>query len=396
MGRGGTTQGQRFSHVRKLRLVGQPSVRLRVSQVRLVLDDGSSFDGRSFGARRDVAGEVVFNTGHTGYVEALTDPSYRGQILLLTYPLQGNYGVPEGPFESARIQVQGLIVSSVSARPSHHAAVKALSDWLQAEQVPAVEGIDTRALTRRLRDHGTMGAYLLDDSHRDMDAAKRTAHRIDMATVAESAVLREIVRYPGGDLTALVIDTGAKENLVRSFQSRGVSVIRCPFFVDWERFCDDVDGVVLTNGPGDPSDLAALSERLRLLFERGIPTFGICLGHQLLARAAGATTYKLKFGHRSQNQPVVDLGTQRAYVTSQNHGYAVDESSLPPDWEPWFVNLHDGTNEGIRHRYRPFRSVQFHPEGAPGPRDTAFLFDDFIRIMSEVKRLRSAGSRRLA
>jgi carbamoyl-phosphate synthase small subunit len=361
--------------------------------MKLVLADGTCFSGRPFGAPREVRGEVVFNTGLTGYVETLTDPSYRGQILVMTYPLQGNYGVPAGPFESGHIQVQGLVVTHYSSRPNHHTSVRTLGQWLRAEGVPAIEGVDTRTLTRRLREHGTMDGYLLlHEGDADLAAAEARAHEVDMTRVVDLVAPGEIVTCPGGDLRILVIDTGAKENIVRSLQSRGATVVRAPHHTRWEPTLADVDGVMLTNGPGDPKLLSGLVERVRGVLAAGLPTFGICLGHQLLARAAGADTYKLKYGHRSHNQPVMELVSRRAYVTSQNHGYAVADA-LPTDWEPWFSNLNDGTNEGIRHRYRPFRSVQFHPEAAAGPRDTAFLFDEFIRMVSEMRKVRRHDGR---
>jgi len=355
----------------------------------LLLEDGYSVRGSAFGAARDVRGEVVFNTGLTGYVETLTDPSYRGQILVLTYPLQGNYGVPEKPFESSRVQVLGLVVTHYSAAPSHHSSVRSLEEWLCEEGVPAVSGIDTRTLTRRLRERGTMEGWLLADPTK-----KDGAVSVDMTQVARAVAPAEVAHYAGGDARILVIDTGAKENIIRSLQRRGASVVRVPFEMDWGPMLDEVDGVVLTNGPGDPADLGALVARVKTILARGMPTFGVCLGHQILAQAAGASTFKLKYGHRSQNQPVVDQISRRAYVTSQNHGYAVREDTLPPDWEPWYANLNDGTNEGIRHRQMPFRSVQFHPEAAPGPRDTEFLFDDFLRMVGEVRLVRQARTSR--
>ena len=340
----------------------------------LRLADGSSFAGVGFGAARAVRGEVVFNTGLVGYVETLTDPSYRGQILVLTYPLQGNYGVPAAGFESDRIQVQGLIVSRHAQTPSHHRAVRSLAAWLEAEGVPGLAGLDTRALTRRLRAHGTMEGGLVPAAAADDDAGDA----VDMAGVAALVAGHAIVRHAGSGPRILVIDTGAKASIIGALTRRGADVTVAPFPAPWEPLLDGVDGVVLTNGPGDPVALAPLVERLRGVLGRGLPLFGVCMGHQLLALAAGARTYKLPFGHRSHNQPVIEAGTARAFVTSQNHGYAVDAATLPADWEPWFANLNDGSNEGLRHRSRPWRSVQFHPEAAPGPRDTAYLFDDFL------------------
>jgi carbamoyl-phosphate synthase small subunit len=352
--------------------------------MKLHLADSTVVDGRGFGADREVCGEVVFNTGMSGYVETLTDPSYRGQILVLTYPLQGNYGVPDGPFESPRIQVEGLVVTRYSGSPSHHALTRSLGEWLKSQDVPAIEGIDTRTLTRRLREHGTMQGYLLRAST-TIESAREGVLPVDMPQVANLVSHGEIMRHPGGDTRVLVIDTGAKASIIRKLQAPGASVIVAPFAQHWEPLLNEVHGVVLTNGPGDPADLMSLVERVRSILDRGMPVLGICLGHQLVALAAGARTFKLPYGHRSQNQPVMDVVTRRAYVTSQNHGYAVDGNTLPDDWAPWFVNLNDDTNEGIQHRHRPFRTVQFHPEAAPGPRDTEFLFDDFLQLAAEMR-----------
>ncbi|MBI5512698.1 MAG: glutamine-hydrolyzing carbamoyl-phosphate synthase small subunit [Deltaproteobacteria bacterium] len=361
--------------------------------LKLVLEDGTVIRGRSFGAQREVAGEVVFNTGMSGYVETLTDASYRGQILVTTYPLQGNYGVPaprprgsiDAPYESDRIQVQGMVCVQHTARPSHHACTRSLGDWLRGENVPGLEMADTRTLTRKLREHGTMaGCLLFDDTPVPLGRAR--ADRVEMEKVVSLVTVPEPVIYEAGPLCIVLVDTGCKDNIARSLQARGATVLRVPFTADLRQYASRADGVLLSNGPGDPKDLPGLAAQVRSLFDLGKPVFGVCLGNQILALAAGGDTYKLKYGHRSQNQPVQDLLTRRCYVTSQNHGYAVKEDALPADWEPWFVNVNDGTNEGIRSRTRPIASVQFHPEATPGPQDTAFLFDDFLRLAGSMAR----------
>lgn len=358
--------------------------------MKLLLEDGTELEGSCFGAERPVAGEVVFSTAMTGYVETLTDPSFRGQILVLTYPLQGNYGVPaprrpdslERPFESSRIQVQGLVVQSYVATPSHADATRSLGDWLASEEVPGLTGIDTRALTQKLREHGTLRGWLLPDG-----AAREAAASVDMQRELFQLVAPpEPIRYAGSGPEILLVDVGAKDNLVRSLLERGASVTRAPWHADLRALAQQADGVLLGNGPGDPKHLGALVEQVRGLLARGnLPVFGVCLGNQILALAAGGDTYKLPYGHRGVNQPVQDLGSRRCFVTSQNHGYAVADRSLPRDFEPWFVNLNDGTNEGIRARFKPYFSVQFHPEASPGPQDTGFLFDDFLRLCGGTK-----------
>jgi carbamoyl-phosphate synthase small subunit len=356
--------------------------------VRLVLEDGTTFEGASFGAAASVAGEVVFNTAVTGYVETLTDPSYAGQILVLTQPLVGNYGVPgprqeaeplAPPFESDRIQVQGLVVQHYVDGYSHHSARRSLGDWLRGEGVPGLTGIDTRALTRHLRSAGTMRGTLSPGQGHDQAPPREVEmHREVFHRVAPAAA--SLIGH--GDPRILLVDVGAKDNIVRSLLRRGASVLRAPWHDDLLAHLDQVDGVLIGNGPGDPADLDDLVRQVRHMLERGDkPVMGICLGNQILARAAGADTCKLPYGHRGINQPVQDLVTRRCYVTSQNHGFAVVERTLPDDWEPWFVNINDGSNEGIRHKTRPFCSVQFHPEARPGPEDTAFLFDDFVRAV---------------
>lgn len=362
-------------------------------RVRLVLEDGTAFVGEGFGASATVGGEVVFNTGMTGYIESLTDPSYRGQILVLTYPLVGNYGVPapraaesiDGPYESGRIQPQALVVQSYSPHFSHMAARRSLGDWLQGEGVPGITGIDTRGLTRLLRRHGTMRGWVFPETT-GLEQAKREAHEIEMTRqVFEDVAPRQAVTYAGGRTRILLVDCGAKDQIVRSMLSRGVTVVRVPWNADLRVHAGNVDGILIGNGPGDPQELKPLSSQVSALMQDFAgPIFGVCLGHQILALAAGARTYKLDYGHRGVNQPVQDLLTRRCFVTSQNHGYAVADDSLPTSWQPWFVNLNDGTNEGIRSRTHPHFSVQFHPEAAPGPQDTGHLFDEFVALAASL------------
>lgn len=351
-------------------------------KARLELEDGSVFHGFSFGAPRSVAGEVVFNTSMVGYPESLTDPSYCGQILVFTYPLIGNYGVPESKvvdgldewFESDRVQILGLIVSEYSFDFHHWSARKSLSNWLTEHGVPGLYGIDTRMLTKRLREEGTMlGRILFFNEEKDFfDPNKKN--------LAEQVSVSEPMEYGSGGKRVILVDCGCKNNILRSLLHRNLRVRRVPWNNDYTR--EEFEGVVISNGPGDPKMCLETVEILRKVMERGVPIFGICLGNQILALAAGADTYKLKFGHRSQNQPCIEAGTKRCFITSQNHGYAVDGRTLPEGWEPWFVNANDGTNEGIRHASKPFRSVQFHPEAAPGPLDSSILFDDFQRMLN--------------
>jgi carbamoyl-phosphate synthase small subunit len=345
-----------------------------------------------------VAGEVVFNTGMAGYPESLTDPSYAGQILVLTYPLIGNYGVPSNPaiaalrtLQSKRAQVQGLVVQRLAERHSHHAADISLARWLGNQGIPILSGIDTRALTRRLRERGTMRGWMGPAQQTTADA-QRSALNVDMQSeVFHRVAPAEPVLYEGGELRVLLVDVGAKDGIVHCLQSRGATVLRAPWHASLQPLAAGVDAVMLGNGPGDPSDLDALAAQVRgLLATFKGPIFGICLGHQILARAAGLSTYKLRYGHRGVNQPVREIGTGRCYVTSQNHGYAVDVTEPSPDWEPWFENLNDGTNEGIRWRHRPVFSVQFHPEGRPGPLDTEFLFDNFLTVAGMLRTTRRA------
>jgi carbamoyl-phosphate synthase small subunit len=338
----------------------------------LILEDGTRYRGRLFGFPRSVAGEVVFNTGMVGYTESLTDPSYSGQILCLTYPLVGNYGVPPA-FESARIQASALLVSELAVEYSHALAEKSLPQWLEEQGIPCLAGIDTRALTKRLRTRGCMlGKIVAGGADLPFDDPNR---RNLVAGVSPSG--REV--YQGGKRTVVLVDCGAKGSIVERLRARGMTVIRVPW--DYDFLAEDFDALLVSNGPGDPGACGAAIQNLQRAMRANRPIMGICLGHQLLALAAGANTYKLKFGHRGHNQPCLEEGSGRCFITSQNHGYAVDPASLPQGWEPWFTNANDGSNEGMRHRSRPFLSVQFHPEAAPGPVDCNHLFDHFLSMM---------------
>ncbi|MEM9084078.1 MAG: glutamine-hydrolyzing carbamoyl-phosphate synthase small subunit [Planctomycetota bacterium] len=363
---------------------GRPS---EVVPARLVLEDGTVFEGRSFGAKRSTKGEAVFCTGMVGYPESLTDPSYAGQLLSCTFPMIGNYGVPaeqEGEdgivqaFESKQIWATGLVVNDYSVHYSHWNAVRSLSDWLEEQGVPGIEGVDTRTLTELLRDRGSMlGRIDVGDDIGKVDGFDDPNVRNLVAEVSTT----ERLEFGSGDRTVALIDCGVKHNIVRSLISRGTKVVVVPWDDDLAGL--SFDGLMVSNGPGDPALVDKAVETVRAVLAKDIPTFGVCMGNQILSQAIGAKTFKLKYGHRGQNQPVVECGTNRCFVTSQNHGYAVDTASLPADWRPWFENLNDGTNEGVRHSWKPFRSVQFHPEANPGPVDTAYLFDEFVRMMHQ-------------
>ena len=355
-------------------------------KVTLLLDDGTKFHGYSFGAEHPVAGEVVFNTAMSGYPESLTDPSYAGQLLTLTYPLIGNYGAP--PFsvepngiatymESDKIYVSALIVSEYSDNYSHWSAVESLASWLKREDIPGITGIDTRALTKVLREHGVMmGKILFDDEPENVPTADYNG-----VNFVSKVSCKEVIRYnSGADKKVVLVDCGVKNNILRCLINRGVEVIRVPWDYDFNDL--EFDGLFLANGPGDPDTCSKTVENIRKFLGKAIvrPCMGICMGNQLLSKAAGAKIYKLKYGHRSHNQPVREVGTNRCFITSQNHGYAVDAATLPSEWEELFVNMNDGSNEGIRHKSRPWFSAQFHPEACSGPLDTEFLFDEYLKL----------------
>ena len=401
----------------------------------LILSDGTVFRGRSFGYEKPVAGEVVFNTAMTGYPESLTDPSYAGQLMTLTYPLVGNYGVP--PFtieanglatfmESEKIHAEAIIVSDYSENYSHWNAVESLADWLKREQVPGITGIDTRELTKVLREHGVMmGRIVFDDNEelrmKNEESGCAAVPHGNSSFGGEADILhssfnygevnyvdrvscKDIIVYAGGESKTfpvstsmeelnsqlsifhsqlkkvVLVDCGVKTNILRCLLKRGVEVIRVPWDYDFNGL--QFDGLFISNGPGDPDTCDAAVQNIRRAMQNEkLPIFGICMGNQLLSKAGGAKIYKLKYGHRSHNQPVRMVGTNRCFITSQNHGYAVDNNTLGADWEPLFVNMNDGSNEGIRHKRNPWFSAQFHPEAASGPTDTEFLFDEFVKLL---------------
>ena len=379
--------------------------------VTLILDDGTRFRGQSFGYEKPVAGEVVFNTAMTGYPESLTDPSYAGQLMTLTYPLVGNYGVP--PFtiegnglatfmESEKIHAEAIIVSDYSENYSHWNAVESLADWLKREHVPGITGIDTRELTKVLREHGVMmGRIVFDDA---MDNGEWKMDNYGEVNYVDRVSCKDIIVYAAGESKTfpvstpkeelnsqlsifhsqlkkvVLVDCGVKANILRCLIKRGVEVIRVPWDYDFNGL--EFDGLFISNGPGDPDTCDAAVQNIRKAMQNEqLPIFGICMGNQLLSKAGGAKIYKLKYGHRSHNQPVRQVGTPRCFITSQNHGYAVDNNTLGEDWEPLFINMNDGSNEGIRHKRNPWFSAQFHPEAASGPTDTELLFDEFVNLL---------------
>ena len=350
---------------------------------KLILEDGTWFLGKSFGYEGSVSGEVVFNTAMTGYPESLTDPSYAGQILVATFPLIGNYGVPDMVttdgvpdfFESERIQVTALIVSDYSEEYSHWSAKQSLGNWLINNQIPGLSGIDTRQLTKIIREKGAMMGKIVFGGN------DPGFHDPNTDNLVAKVSTEKVITYGNGKTRILLVDCGVKYNIIRHFLKRDTTVIRVPWDFDYSK--ESYNGLFISNGPGNPKMCETTINHLSESLKKDIPIFGICLGNQLLALASGADTYKLKYGHRSHNQPVLQCGTNKAFVTSQNHGFAIDNHTLSREWEPFFVNLNDGTNEGIRHKTRDVFSVQFHPEASSGPTDSEYLFDDFLRVVRE-------------
>jgi len=356
-------------------------------KVKLVLEDGTVFEGQSFGAETSVAGEVVFNTAMTGYPESLTDPSYAGQILVSTFPLIGNYGVPKDTkdenglplfYESDKIHITGLIISDYSFEYSHWNAIKSLGDWLKEYNVPGIFGIDTRELTKVIREKGAMLGKIV------FDGADVEFHDPNKDNLVAQVSCKQVETYGNGKYKIAMVDTGAKYNILRCLLKRDVTVVRVPWDYDFTQI--DYDGLMLSNGPGDPQMCKATIENIQKAIKIGKPIFGICLGNQLLGLAAGATTYKLPYGHRAHNHPVIKNGTNKCYITSQNHGFAIDLKTLPEGWEASYININDDTCEGIRHKQLPIFSTQFHPEACGGPTDTENFFDEFIQNVVNSKK----------
>ena len=342
-------------------------------KAKLILKNDLQIEGQSFGYEEAKSGELVFSTGMVGYPEFLTDPSYEGQILVLTYPIIGNYGVPDKRFwESSRIHVAGLIVNQYVDTPSHFQSKKTLSQWLKEEKIPALEIKDTRLLTQILRDKGVQLAKIVfKDEINFYDPNKDN--------LVDRVSAKKVEKTGEGLKTVVLIDCGVKENIKRSLLKRNVRLIRVPWDFDIFNLKEKFDGVVVSNGPGDPKMCQATIKTVKKVLEKRMPLLGICLGNQILALAAGGDTYKMKFGHRGQNQPCFEVETGRCYITTQNHGFAIGK--IPDDFIPWFINANDQTNEGIIHKKYPFMSVQFHPEACPGPTDTEWIFDKFLSYL---------------
>jgi carbamoyl-phosphate synthase small subunit len=366
---------------------------------KLILSDGTTFEGTSFGAPHSHSGEIVFATGMTGYPQAFTDPSFAGQILIMTYPLIGNYGVPQKKlWESDKLQINGLIVSDYIDTPSHFQSKQTLASWLKKEKIPALVIKDTRALTQHLRSKGVMlGKIIIDkdipqyDPNQTNLVAQVSTKKIKIeepviarssATQNDAAIpSKRLLRYARNDIknkikTIVIIDCGAKRNITKCFLKRGVKTITVPWDYDPFEMKLNFNALFVSNGPGDPKMADKTIQIIKKALAKKMPILGICLGNQLLALAAGGDTYKLKYGHRSQNQPCKLVGSERCYITTQNHGFAIKK--VPDGFEPWFVNANDQTVEGIKHKKYPFMSVQFHPEATPGPMDTEWIFDYFL------------------
>ena len=351
----------------------------------LILEDGSVYEGENVGALREAVSEIVFNTSMTGYLEVMTDPSYAGQAVVMTYPLIGNYGICYEDMESYRPWIDGLIVRELSEVASNFRNEDSIQNFLIKNNIPCICGIDTRDLTKRLREHGTMNGFITVDSSFVVEKILQRIKEYSVKGVVKRTSTKEAYSLPGKGKRVVLIDFGAKKNIARQLQKRGCEVIVVPCDTKAKEILKlKPDGIMLSNGPGDPKENVDIIKEIKKLYDTDIPIFAICLGHQLMALATGANTYKLRYGHRGGNHPVKDLETGRTYISSQNHGYAVDESTLDKNiCVPAFVNVNDGTNEGLRYINKKIFTVQYHPEACPGPRDSSYLFDKFIKMMED-------------
>ena len=353
----------------------------------LILEDGTVFKGTSIGSDREVISEIVFNTSMTGYLEVLTDPSYAGQAVTMTYPLIGNYGICYDDMESERPWPDGFIVRELSRLPSNFRSTDTIQNFLSNDDIPGIAGIDTRALTKILREKGTMNGMITTKEYTDLSDILPRLKAYTTGKVVEKVTCKEKYVLPGDGPKVALLDLGAKRNIARSLNERGCEVTVYPALTSAEEIiAGNPDGIMLSNGPGDPKECASIIEEIRKLYETDIPIFAICLGHQLMALATGADTYKMKYGHRGGNHPVKDLTTGRVYISAQNHGYVVDTENLDPSIAvPAFRNVNDGTNEGLAYTGKSIFTVQFHPEACPGPQDSGYLFDRFMKMMEVTK-----------
>lgn len=353
----------------------------------LILEDGTVFTGTSIGSTREIISEIVFNTSMTGYLEVLTDPSYAGQAVVMTYPLIGNYGICQEDMESLKPWPDGYIVRELSRIPSNFRSEDTIQHFLKENDIPGISGIDTRALTKILREKGTMNGMITTNEGFDLDDVISRMKKYEVTGVVKAATCKETFVLPGNGKKVALLDLGAKKNIAHSLQERGCEVTVYPALTKAEEIlASNPDGIMLSNGPGDPKECTEIIAEIKKLYNSNVPIFAICLGHQLMALATGADTHKLKYGHRGGNHPVKDLETGRVYISSQNHGYVVDVDTMDPSVAvPAFVNVNDGTNEGLKYTNKNIFTVQFHPEACPGPQDSSYLFDRFLNMMEEKK-----------
>ena len=352
----------------------------------LILEDGTVFTGTSIGSTRDMISEIVFNTSMTGYLEVLTDPSYAGQAVVMTYPLIGNYGITPD-MESLKAWPDGYIVRELSRMPSNFRCEGTIQDFLKKYDIPGIAGVDTRALTKILREKGTMNGMITTNENYDLDEVISKLKNYKVEGVVSKVTCEEKYVLEGKGKKVALLDLGAKKNIAKSLNDRGCEVTVYPADTTADEIiASNPDGIMLSNGPGDPAECTSIIKEIKKLYETDIPIFAICLGHQLMALATGGTTYKLKYEHRGGNHPVKDLQTGRVYISSQNHGYVVDEDKIDPNVAvPAFKNVNDGTNEGLAYVGKNIFTVQFHPEACPGPQDSGYLFDRFLEMMGGEK-----------